>query len=73
MVDSAGNSVNVRISKRVLWVGTEAYPLQNIARAQAVKVIPKNPWTGKSRAINVQAGTAALSPQALISRRFVTR
>jgi hypothetical protein len=51
MVDSAGNSVNVRISKRVLWVGTEAYPLQNIARAQAVKVTPKNPWTGKSRAV----------------------
>jgi Family of unknown function (DUF6232) len=50
MMDSADNLVNVRISKRVLWVGTEAYPLQNIARAQAVKVIPKSPWTGKSRA-----------------------
>jgi hypothetical protein len=51
MVDSADNSINIRISKRVLWVGAEAYPLQNIARAQAVKMIPKSPWTGKSRAL----------------------
>lgn len=50
-MDSTDNSVNVRISKRVLWVGSEAYPLQNIARAQAVKVTPKSPWTGKSRAV----------------------
>src|SRR6266568_8317188 len=52
-MDSANNAVNVRISKRVLWVGSEAYPLQNIARARAVRVIPKSRWTGKSRA---QAG-----------------
>jgi hypothetical protein len=50
-VDSANNAVEVRISKRVLWVGSEAYPLQNIARAQAVRVTPKSSWTGKNRAV----------------------
>src|SRR6266568_9008011 len=49
-MDSANNAVNVRISKRVLWVGSEAYPLQNIARAQAVRVIPKSRWTGRAQA-----------------------
>lgn len=49
-MDSANNAVEVRISKRVLWVGSEAYPLQNIARAQAVRVTPKSRWTGKSLA-----------------------
>lgn len=29
------SNVNVRVSKRVLWVGEDAYPLQNIARARA--------------------------------------
>ncbi len=33
--------INVRVSRRVLWVGAEAYPLQNIARAQTIKIVPK--------------------------------
>jgi Family of unknown function (DUF6232) len=32
--------INVRVSRRVLWIGSDAYPLQNIARAQARKIIP---------------------------------
>jgi len=32
--------IEVRIGRQVLWVGAEAYPLQNIARAQTVKVVP---------------------------------
>ena len=33
--------INVRVSRRVLWVGAQAYPLQNIARAQTIKLVPK--------------------------------
>lgn len=36
-------TINVRVSRRVLWVGSEAYPLQNIARAQALKLTYKRP------------------------------
>jgi hypothetical protein len=40
--DSAAKGfVNVLITGRILWVGAEAYPLQNIARAQTIKLIPR--------------------------------
>jgi Family of unknown function (DUF6232) len=32
--------IYVGVSKQVLWVGSEAYPLQNIARAQTVRLVP---------------------------------
>lgn len=34
--------INVRVSRgsRILWIGAEAYPLQNIARARSVKLAP---------------------------------
>jgi hypothetical protein len=32
--------IEVRVSRRVLWIGSDAYPLQNIARAQALKITP---------------------------------
>ncbi|MEU6803218.1 DUF6232 family protein [Streptomyces neyagawaensis] len=32
--------IDVRVSRRVLWVGGEAYPLHNIARAAAVRIVP---------------------------------
>lgn len=32
---------DVRVSRRVLWVGEAGYPMQNIARAQRVKLVPK--------------------------------
>jgi hypothetical protein len=44
----------------VLWVGAEAYPLQNIARAQSVRVVQKSPWTGKSLAAGGCLGLIAL-------------
>jgi hypothetical protein len=34
-------TIQVRVSQRILWVGAEAYPLQNIARAQTIKLVPK--------------------------------
>jgi pSer/pThr/pTyr-binding forkhead associated (FHA) protein len=30
--------INIRVSRRILWVDDEAYPLQNIARAQTVEL-----------------------------------
>ncbi|MFB7452926.1 MULTISPECIES: DUF6232 family protein [unclassified Streptomyces] len=33
--------ITVRVSKRVLWIGGEAYPLQNIARATTVRIKPQ--------------------------------
>jgi hypothetical protein len=32
--------IDVTVSRQVLWVGTEAYPLQNIARAQTLRLVP---------------------------------
>jgi uncharacterized protein DUF6232 len=36
-----GTSTEVKVSARVLWIGRDAYPLQNIARAQVKVVYPK--------------------------------
>ncbi|MFG2979629.1 DUF6232 family protein [Streptomyces sp. NPDC048258] len=33
--------IQVRVSKRVLWIGGEAYPLQNIARATTWRIDPE--------------------------------
>jgi hypothetical protein len=32
--------IDVAVSRQVLWVGSEAYPLQNIARAQTLRLVP---------------------------------
>jgi hypothetical protein len=32
--------IDIEVSRRILWVGAEAYPLHNIARAQTVKLVP---------------------------------
>ncbi|WP_406445065.1 DUF6232 family protein [Streptomyces sp. NBC_01613] len=32
--------IDVRVSRRVLWVGAEAYPLHNIARATTIRIEP---------------------------------
>ena len=34
--------IEVEVSKRVLWIGGDAYPLQNIARAQTRKLEPRH-------------------------------
>jgi len=34
----------VRVSQQILWVGAEAYPLQNIARAQTARLVPNRAW-----------------------------
>ncbi len=36
----AGINTEVQVTKRVLWIGRDAYPLQNIARAQVRTVYP---------------------------------
>jgi Family of unknown function (DUF6232) len=36
----SSSEINVRVSEGILWVGAEAYPLQNIARVQPVKIVP---------------------------------
>jgi len=38
--------LEVSVSRRVLWIGSAAYPLQNIARAQTVRLPP-----GRARAV----------------------
>jgi hypothetical protein len=32
--------VDVRVENQVLWIGGDAYPLQNIARARTVRLVP---------------------------------
>lgn len=42
----ARNVIDVSVSRRVLWIGGDAYPLQHIARArQLVWWPPKRSWT----------------------------
>jgi hypothetical protein len=36
----SSSEVNVQVSEGILWVGSEAYPLRNIARVQPVKLVP---------------------------------
>lgn len=33
--------IKVEVGKRALWIGAEAYPLQNIARATTIKIKPQ--------------------------------
>jgi Flp pilus assembly protein TadB len=33
-------TITVRVNKGILWVGSEAYPLRNIARTQGLKITP---------------------------------
>lgn len=37
---SSNEVIEVRVSQGILWVGSEAYPLRNIARVQPVKLVP---------------------------------
>jgi hypothetical protein len=36
----SASEINVEVSQGILWVGSEAYPLRNIARVQPVKLAP---------------------------------
>lgn len=36
--------INIGVSRRILWVGSEAYPLQNIARAQTIRLDPAHSY-----------------------------
>jgi hypothetical protein len=49
------NVIEVKVERGVLWVGTEAYPLRNIARARTVRLVPNRAW-----AVRRFAGTAVL-------------
>lgn len=51
MPASEGFSINVRISKRVLWVGSQAYPLHNIARVQGMPVRPDHRKSAASKTL----------------------
>jgi hypothetical protein len=64
--------VKIEISRQVLWIGNEAYPLQNIARAKTIKIVPddKGAWRRYvgSMVLLVLLGTSAavgikLAPQ----------
>jgi hypothetical protein len=51
--------IDVAVSRQVLWVGTEAYPLQNIARAQTLRLVP-------NRRVAVQHFAAAVVLEAVL-------
>jgi hypothetical protein len=39
--------IEVKVERGVLWVGAEAYPLQNIARARTVRLVPNRAWAAR--------------------------
>lgn len=47
--------IRVRVSRRILWVGAEAYPLQNIAHARAIELPPP-----RATAVRQYLGAAVL-------------
>jgi hypothetical protein len=40
MAEPHRQTITVQVKDKVLWIGSDAYPVQNIARAQARKLIP---------------------------------
>ena len=38
---SASKTTYVRVSRRVLWIGDDAYPMHNIARARTFRMVPR--------------------------------
>lgn len=42
VVEVSSERVDVRISRRVLWIDSNAYPLHNIARAQTIRITPRH-------------------------------
>lgn len=36
----SSSEIDVQVSQGILWVGSDAYPLRNIARVQPVKLVP---------------------------------
>lgn len=41
MARNSSETIDVSVSRRILWIGGEAYPLQNIARVQSVSYEPR--------------------------------
>ena len=46
-------SIDVRVSRRILWFGSEAYPLHNITRTNTLKLVPNRGAAIKGYAISV--------------------
>lgn len=40
----ASDMITVQVDNQILWVGSEAYPLRNIARAQTARILPPVRW-----------------------------
>src|SRR3954468_18322744 len=49
-------SIDVRVSQRILWFGNEAYPLHNITRTNFLKLVPN-----RSAAIRSHLRTIVIS------------
>lgn len=73
MAEPHQNSLTVQVKDKVLWIGSDAYPVQNIARAQARQLIPdkrKSPigpllksaakWVGLAIVASIVASVAHL-------------
>lgn len=45
--------VVVKVERGVLWVGAEAYPLRNIARARTIRIVPNRAWAVRKFAVTV--------------------
>ena len=45
--------IEVKVERGVLWVGAEAYPLQNIARARTVRLVPNRAWAVRRFVVTV--------------------
>jgi molybdopterin converting factor small subunit len=65
-------AIEVRISRQVLWVGAEAYPLQNIARAQTITLVPDY-WRACRRYLIAVVCWALLGAAAIAAIRLAPR
>jgi hypothetical protein len=47
--------IEVKVEREVLWVGTDAYPLPNIARARTVRLTPNRAWPMRENLAGINA------------------
>jgi hypothetical protein len=68
----SSSEIDVQVNQGILWVGSEAYPLQNIARVQPVKVVPNRGAACRVFAIRIVL-CVLLIAGATVAAKFASR
>ena len=69
---SGSDFIDVQISRKVLWIGSEAYPVQNISRAKTISLIPDRD-TAWNRFIKIVVCSVLLGTAAAVAINLAPR